>query len=266
MYMKEEKHKRWKNYVVLVLTLAVALAGSFKYISGYSTVSNNVNGREMPICSVETKEKKVALTFEVAWGDEDIRKILDILKIHGIRGTFFMTGDWVEKYPEIVKEVAAAGHDLANHSKSHKSMVEMDEEQQRAQIMQVHEKVEELTGARMQLFRIPYGNYDSPLIRTIQDCGYYPVQWSVDSLDWKDYGAKYIVDAAMDDKNLKNGAIVRLHCGTKYTAEALEKLINKLEKKGYQIVPVSELIYREGYHMDVTGRQIKDVRKGREDG
>ena len=80
----------------------------------------------------------------------------------------------------------------------------------------------------------------------------------MDSFDWKDYGAKYIVDAVMDDKNLKNGAIIRLHSGTRYTAEALEKLINKLEKKGYLLVTVSELIYKDGYHLDVTGRQIKE--------
>lgn len=256
--MSEERLKRWKNYGVFMLTLAIALAGSFKYISGYSTVSNNVNGKEMPICSVGTEEKKIALTFEAAWGDEDIRKILDILKIRGIRATFFITGDWAEKYPEIVAEIKEAGHDLANHSESHKSMVEMDEEQQRLEIMQAHDRIEELTGTRMQLFRIPYDNYDDALIKNIQSCGYYPVQWSVDSLDWKDYGAKYIVDAVMDDKNLKNGAIIKLHCGTKYTAEALENLINKLEKKGYQAVLVSELIYKDGYHMDISGRQLKD--------
>lgn len=183
MYMREEKLKRWKNYGVLALTLAVALAGSYKYISSYSTVSSNVSGKEMPICSVEMKEKKAALTFEVAWGDEDIRKILDILKIHRIHATFFVTGDWVEKYPEITGEIREAGHELANHSKSHRNMIEMEEEQQRMEIMQVHEKVEELTGAEMQLFRLPYDNYDDSLIRTIKACGYYPVEWSVDTGD-----------------------------------------------------------------------------------
>ena len=181
--MREEKLKRWKNYGVLALTLAVALAGSYKYISSYSTVSSNVSGKEMPICSVEMKEKKAALTFEVAWGDEDIRKILDILKIHRIHATFFVTGDWVEKYPEITGEIREAGHELANHSKSHKSMVEMDEEQQRAEIMEVHEKVKALTGADMQLFRLPYDSYDDSLIRVIEACGYYPIQWSIDTGD-----------------------------------------------------------------------------------
>ncbi len=254
----EEKLKRWKNYGILALTLMIALAGSFKYISGFSTVSGNVNGKEMPICSVETGKRAVALSFETAWGDEDIRQILDILKIHGIQATFFVTGDWVEKYPELAGMIKEEGHDLANHSKSHKSMVEMDEEQQRAEIMEVHEKVKALTGADMQLFRLPYDSYDDSLIRVIEACGYYPIQWSIDSLDWKDYGAKQIAKTVLKDENLKNGAIIRLHSGTKYTAKALEKLINGLEKKGYRLVPVSELIYKEGYHLDAAGRQMKD--------
>ena len=107
--MKKEKLKRWRNYGVLVLTLALAMAASFKYISSYSTVSSNVNGKELPICSVETKEKKVSLTFDVSWGDKDIDRILDILENEGIRATFFMTGTWVEKYPEAVRRMKEAG-------------------------------------------------------------------------------------------------------------------------------------------------------------
>ena len=110
--MKEEKKRKWKNRSVLALVLTVALAGSYKYISGYVTVSSNVNGRELPIYSVETKEKKVALSFDAAWGNDDTQKILEILKKHGLHVTFFMTGGWVEKYPEDVKAIQAAGHDL----------------------------------------------------------------------------------------------------------------------------------------------------------
>ena len=91
--------------------------------------------------------------------------------------------DWVEKYPELAGIIKEEGHDLANHSKSHKSMVEMDEEQQRAEIMEVHEKVKALTGADMQLFRLPYDSYDDSLIRVIEACGYYPIQWSIDTGD-----------------------------------------------------------------------------------
>lgn len=255
--MNVEKRKKWRNYGILVLTLGAALFGSFQYISSYSTVSGNINGKEMPICSVEIKEKKAALTFDAAWGNEDTGRILEILKKHKVQATFFMTGDWVEKYPEDVKAIKAAGHDLANHSATHRSMIGLDKEEQKQEILSVHEKVLELTGVEMRLFRVPYDNYDDDIIRSIQACGYYPIQWSVDSLDWKDYGVKDIVETVIGSKELKNGAIILLHNGTKYTAEALDDLLTELEKKGYQMVPVSKLIYKKGFYLDAAGRQLK---------
>ena len=120
--MQEKESGRWKRYGTLTLVLMIALMGSFKYLSGFQTVSSNVNGRELPIYSVETDEKKAALTFDVAWGNEDTQKILDILKKYNVHAAFFMTGEWVEKYPDEVKAIYAAGHDLGNHSENHKNM------------------------------------------------------------------------------------------------------------------------------------------------
>ena len=124
--------------------------------------------------------------------------------------------------------------------------------------MKVHEKVKELTGVDMNLFRPPYGDYDDAVILNAKENGYYTIQWDVDSLDWKDYGVDSIIDTVVNHKNLGNGSIILCHNGAKYTKEALEAMIVGLKEKGYEIVPVSELIYREDYHMDVTGRQIKN--------
>lgn len=256
--MKQETVNRVKNYVALALVLTVALVGSFKYVSKYVKVSNNVSGRELPIYSVDTEEKKVALTFDAAWGNADTGKILDILKKHNVKVTFFMTGGWVEKYPEDVKAIFEAGHDLGNHSESHKNMTELSDEEKAQELQSVHNKVKELTGTDMELFRAPYGEYDDAVILTAEKNGYNTIQWNVDSLDWKDYGVKSIVKTVLDSKELVNGAIILCHNGAKYTADALEPLIDGLEKKGYEIVPVSQLIYKDGYHLDVAGRQIKD--------
>ena len=122
--------------------------------------------------------------------------------------------------------------------------------------MSVHDKVKALTGYEMFLFRPPYGDYDNSVVLTARKCGYYPIQWDVDSLDWKDYGADAILDKVLNHKHLGNGSIILCHNGAKYTAEALEALIDGLQEKGYQVVPVSELILREDYHMDAEGRQI----------
>lgn len=239
--------------------LAVMLFGcTLKYLSSYMTVSNNVSGRELPIYSVNTKEKKVALSFDAAWGNEDTQKILDTLAKQDIHVTFFATGGWIEQYPEDVKAVLAAGHDLGNHSESHKNMSQLSKEEQKMEIMTVHNKVRELTGYDMQLFRPPYGDYDNTVIKTVEECGYYAIQWDVDSLDWKDYGEQSIIDTILGNKALQNGSIILCHNGAQYTASALDKIITGLKEKGYEIVPVSELIYKKDFHLDASGRQIKN--------
>ena len=248
------KNKNWKFW----MAAAVLLIGAGFGLSKTVNVSNTVNGRELPIYSVETEEKKVALSFDAAWGNEDTQEILDILAKYNVRATFFMTGGWVESYPEDVKKIQAAGHDLGNHSENHKNMSQLTDEQCQEELMKVHNKVKELTGVEMNLFRPPYGDYDNHVITNAKACGYYAIQWSVDSLDWKDYGVDSIIKTVTEHKELKNGAIILMHNGAKYTHEALPTVIEKLQTAGYELVPISELIYKDNYHLDVTGRQIQD--------
>ena len=220
--------------------------------------SSAVNGRQLPIYCVQTDQKKVALSFDAAWGNEDTQKILEILKKRNVHATFFMTGGWVKNYPEDVKAILAAGHDLGNHSENHKNMSQLSADEQRQELLSVHDRVKELTGYEMFLFRPPYGDYDDSVVLTAKECGYYPIQWDVDSLDWKDYGVEAILDKVLNHKHLGNGSIILCHNGAKYTAQALDGLIAGLQEKGYQIVPVSELILKDNYHMDAEGRQIPD--------
>jgi polysaccharide deacetylase family sporulation protein PdaB len=212
--------------------------------------------RELPIYSVDTAENKVALSFDAAWGADDFQKIMDVLDAHNVKVTFFMTGGWIESYPECVKTLVEKGHDLGNHSEHHYDMASLSKAKQQEELMSAHEKVKELTGYEMYLFRPPYGSYNNSLINTAYECGYYPIQWSVDSLDWKDYGVDSIIKTVCEHKDLGPGAIILCHNGAKYTAQALDTLLTNLEQQGYEIVPISELILRENYHMDVTGKQI----------
>ena len=246
------------KYGIFALTAFAVLRGLILTAGSSIRVSNSMNGRELPIYCVETKEPKIALTFDAAWGNEDTQKILEILKKHDVHVTFFMTGGWVESYPDDVKAILAAGHDLGNHSENHKNMSQLSDAEKREELMQVHDKVLELTGYEMFLFRPPYGDYDNAVVNVAKDCGYYTIQWDVDSLDWKDYGVDSIIKTVTEHKHLGNGSIILCHNGAKYTAQALDTLITKLKEKGYTFVPVSELIYRDGYHMNVEGRQIKN--------
>ncbi|WP_130432908.1 polysaccharide deacetylase family protein [Cuneatibacter caecimuris] len=255
-----EMRQFWNKYVLhngmAWLAAALVVIGAAVYLPAALMTSGQAAGRKIPIYSVETEKKQVALSFDAAWGNEDTSKILDILEKHQIHSTFFMTGGWVEKYPEDVQRIAQAGHDLGNHSQNHKEMSRLDSGQARDEIMKVHESVKELTGKSMELFRPPYGDYDDELISTAENCGYLPIQWSVDSLDWKNYGVEDIVNRVLNHKELRSGAIILMHNGAKYTAQALEALISGLEEKGYEIVPVSRLIYQENYQIDQEGRQF----------
>ena len=248
-----------------VIKYALFLLGVIAFVKCITTfmpeailVSSTINGRQLPIYCVETDEKKIALSFDAAWGNEDTQQILDILAKHNVHVTFFFFFFWVESYPDDVKAILAAGHDLGNHSENHKNMSQLSNEEKKEELMSVHEKVKELTGYEMFLFRPPYGDYDNDVIQTATECGYYSIQWDVDSLDWKDYGTDSIINTVCNHKHLGSGSIILCHNGAKFTAEALDSMITNLKGQGYQIVPVSELIYREGYHMNAEGRQIKD--------
>lgn len=258
MTMQKWKHiKRTKRPLLLCAALLLVL-GAVKTLPQVITVSNTVDGRELPIYCVETSEKKIALSFDAAWGNEDTAAILEILKKHDIHVTFFMTGGWVESYPDDVKAILAAGHDLGNHSENHKNMSQLSNEEKEQELMKVHEKVKTLTGYDMFLFRPPYGDYDNHVVKVAQKCGYSTIQWDVDSLDWKDYGVDSIIKTVTQHKHLGNGSIILCHNGAKYTAQALDTLITELKAQGYEIVPVSKLILRDHYHMNHEGRQIPD--------
>ena len=260
MEIENEDKEKLRFFIktgIVVLSFLVICAFGFKYIPKALSVTNLANARELPIYCVNSPEKKVALSFDAAWGNDDTADILKVLEKHNIKVTFFMTGGWIEKYPDDVKAIAAAGHDLGNHSENHKHMSQLSKEQSIEEIMKPHNKVKELTGIDMNLFRPPYGDYNNTLIQATREAGYHCIQWDVDSLDWKDYGAKAIVDTVVNNNHLGNGSIILCHNGAKYTKDALESMITGLKDKGYEIVPISQLIYTGEYYMDHEGRQFE---------
>jgi polysaccharide deacetylase family sporulation protein PdaB len=220
------------------------------------STSGSTSSRVLPIYCVQTDKPQIALTFDAAWGNEDTEDIMEILRKHDVKVTFFMTGGWVDAYPDDVKMILAEGHDLGNHSQNHKNMSQISNSEKKTEIMTVHDKVKELTGYEMFLFRPPYGDYDNDVVNTAKECGYYAIQWDVDSLDWKDYGVDSIIKTVTQHKHLGNGSIILCHNGAKYTASALDTLISNLKSQGYEFVPLSQLIYKDNYYMDHEGRQI----------
>ena len=250
------KHLFLSKAGILALCLTVVLVGTIFFGEDTVPASALVESRRLPIYCVQTEAPKVSLSFDAAWGNEDTNDLLSILAKHNIKTTFFMTGGWVESYPEDVKAISDAGHDMGNHSENHKQMSQLSAEECKDEIQKVHDKVKELTGKDMFLFRPPYGDYNDTLIEAANGLGYHVIQWDVDSLDWKDYGADAIVSKVVDHPHLGNGSIILMHNGATYTKDALEQVITGLTDKGYEIVPISELIYTENYEMDHEGRQF----------
>ncbi len=262
----ESQKKAIFGFLAVALFLCAA-AGSVLGTKAVVTSSMNGGGwlssstfgdRELPIYSVDTTENKIALSFDAAWGAEDFERIMEILDKHNVKVTFFMTGGWVEQNPECVRTLVEKGHDLGNHSEHHYDMTTISKSQQKEEIQIVHDRVKELTGYEMILFRPPYGSYNNSVINTAYEMGYFPIQWNVDSLDWKDYGVDSIIKTVCKHEALGPGSIILCHNGAKYTADALDELLTNLEEQGYEFVKISDLIMKDHYHMDVTGKQIAD--------
>ena len=254
------KHKESMNTFIKIgcacccLCLAIWAAMAIFFPSVNTSVSGE---RKIPIYCVNTDKPQVALSFDAAWGNEDTQILLDILADNDVKTTFFMTGGWIESYPDDVKNIVAAGHDVGNHSENHKQMSQLSAADCTQEIQLAHDKVKALTGLDMTLFRPPYGDYNNQLVETANSLGYHVIQWSVDSLDWKDYGADNIVDTVLNHKNLRDGAIILMHNGAKYTKDALPEVIHGLKEKAFDIVPISELIYTKNYYTDHEGCQHK---------
>ena len=209
--------------------------------------------RSLPIYSVETEEKKIAISFDCAWGVEYTDKLLDIMAKNDVRCTFFAVQFWVEKYPEYVEKIITAGHEMGTHSRTHPYMSTLTKEQIQDELSTSSQAIEKLTGQKVTLFRPPYGDYDNTLIDTCTEMGLYPIQWDVDSLDWKNLSATEIAMRIIN--GAKNGSIILCHNNGLHTAEALPLIFSTLKNRGYTFVPISELIYKDNYYMDNNGRQ-----------
>ncbi|HBI64050.1 MAG TPA: deacetylase [Clostridiales bacterium] len=227
------------------------------FFGGSSAISTSAAKRDLPIYSVERKEKVCALTFDAAWGNEDTEQLIEILGAEDIRATFFVVGEWVEKYPESVKQLSDAGHEVMNHSSTHPHMTQLSPAGMIEEVQGCNDKIEKITGNRPMLFRPPFGDYNDTVVSTLRGEHMYCIQWDVDSLDWKDPAPSEIVRRVV--QNARNGSIILFHNAAKNTPAALPDVIAGLKQKGFTFVPVSELIYRDHYTMDHTGRQIPDA-------
>lgn len=209
--------------------------------------------RKLPIYNVQTQEKKVAISFDAAWGDDKTMEILDNLDKYHVKATFFLVKFWAEKYPQDVAEIQKRGHEIGNHSATHPDMTGLSSEKIVSELKDTSDAIESITGKKTTLFRPPFGAYDNHVIEACEGEGYKVIQWSVDSLDWKDISTEQIVERVT--RNVKSGDIILFHNNAERVNEYLPLVLKSLQDQGFEIVPIGKLIYYKNYHMDHAGKQ-----------
>lgn len=172
-----KKHRKWLLPAVAFIILAVVF---FSSTPGQAVLASAVN-RQLPIYCVQKDSKVVSLSFDAAWGNEDTQQLIDILGKYKIKATFFVVGQWVDKYPESVLALHEAGHEVMNHSDTHPYMTKLSEQEIIQNVTACDDKIEAVTGVRPFLFRPPYGDYNDKVVNTLKSIDHYTIQWDVDT-------------------------------------------------------------------------------------
>ncbi|MBE5746084.1 MAG: deacetylase [Clostridiales bacterium] len=237
--------------LVVICLLAINVNGNAaaSVYFGYSL-------RKIPIYNVKTDEKVVAISFDAAWGADKTEKIMEILKEYNAGATFFLVGFWVENYPEIAKKIAENGFEIGTHSNTHPDMAKLNAEQIKLELETSVKTIEDATNTKVELFRAPFGSYNDTLINTSEELGLTTIQWDVDSLDWKGISAVDITTRILN--KVFNGSIILCHNNSDHILEALPMILDRLQKRGYKVKCIGDIIYKDNYTINHEGTQIKN--------
>lgn len=242
-----------KNRIVSIFLLVIISVTSIFIFSNKDIQTSATAKKELPIYMVDTQDKKIALTLNCAWTNEDIPSILETLNKYNVKLTFFVVGDWVDKYPNSVKQIYLAGHEIANHSNTHPHVNKLSYEENINEINLCSKKVKNITGNYTTLYRGPYGEYNNTVIEAANSINHQSIQWNIDTLDYKGLTKEEMYNRI--EKNLCPGSIVLMHSGAENTANALPYIIEKLIENEYEIITVSNLIYKDNFYIDIQGKQ-----------
>ncbi len=209
--------------------------------------------KKVPVYKVDTPDRVVSLTFDAAWGADKTLGILDILDQYNVKATFFLVGFWVDNFNDMVKEISSRGHEIGTHSETHAHMPTLSAQKIRDELTTSSQKITALTGKKVELFRPPFGDYNNTLITECEHMGIIPIQWDVDSLDWKGLSASQIHDRVA--KKADNGSIVLFHNNSDNILEALPLVIQTLQLKKFSFAPVGQVVYKTNWYVDVNGVQ-----------
>ena len=206
--------------------------------------------RNLPVYSVKRDDNFASISFNCAWNNSDIDSILKTLEQYNVKATFFIVGDWAEKYPEALKKISESGHEIGGHSYNHKDYTKLAEKEITEDINKCDLAISSVINRNPVLYRVPSGSYNNTAITALDDNKKIPIQWSCDSIDYNDASAQSIYERSI---KLENGGILLMHNGTKNTAVSLPRILDNLCKR-FTLVPVGELIYYDNFSVDSTGQ------------
>ncbi len=237
------------------IAIGAVAAGAVAVTAILTSVGTRAAERMLPIYSVERGDNKIAVTFDCAWENSNTDALIDILGEYGARGTFFVTGDWCDRYPDDVKKLHDAGHEIENHSDQHPHVAGINVNDLINDTKECSRKIEMLTGEEPRLYRAPYGEYDDNLITTLDGMGMKVIQWDVDSVDWKKPSPDDIKKKILG--KAKSGSILLFHNDLENTTAALPEILKSLKADGYELVGVEDLIFFDNYSINSDGRQVQ---------
>ncbi|OLN27004.1 polysaccharide deacetylase family protein [Desulfosporosinus metallidurans] len=201
-----------------------------------------------PIEQIKTDQKVMALTINVDWGEEFIPAILDALDKGNARVTFFVTGRWAKKNPELLKTMAKRGHQIENHGYSHPHPDQISVGANQEEIKKTERIIEGILGQKTRFYAPPYGEKGISGLRAADELGYQTILWTLDTVDWRSDSTteiiiKRIVNPAIrfGIKPDKKGAIVLMHPKVN-TVKALPIILDQLAREGYVFQTLAELI------------------------
>lgn len=246
-----------KYRLIIAITLIIAIiTGIIVALKVTSTKEASAKpGKQLPVYSVDCQENYVALSFDAAWGSDKTMQILEYLDTYDIKATFFLVGFWVDKYPELVKEIYKRGHLIGNHSNTHPHFNSLSYDKMLLEIETASKKIKDITGEDVTYFRAPFGEYNDMLISLLNDKGIKAVQWDVDSLDWKGISGKQITSNILS--KVKKGSIILCHNNSDFILDALPLVLLGLKNKNLTSVRMDELILQKDYYIDNNGVQHK---------
>ncbi|RYL89851.1 polysaccharide deacetylase [Sporolactobacillus sp. THM7-4] len=232
--------KRLKN--IFFIAIAAFFAALILFVQNQEMSVFTPLKKPAALSKVETNQKHLALTFDSNWGDQQIRLILPILKEEHIKATFFFSGEWAERHPDIIQKVKKDGHEIESHGMRHQDYTKLEPGEVRRDILLASEAIYKVSGDRPRMIRPPYGKTNGEVLKTINHLNEQTVLWSINPHDETNPGYKIIVQRVLEKTG--RGDIIRLHASdsAKQTYQALPLIIRDLENRGYTFVTLKNLI------------------------